>query len=944
MIRNKNIHKKFCTVMISLGLFFSLGQLAYAHNRDIADAEAIVSVSPTIENYKRLHALYKYQVCKYASLGKYDKAITLKSKDSGIKDVALSEAYCAMKKAEAAEKTANQLGSASDWENAAILWNQAANWYAVAELPEAINNNKKRVYSAKCHAISATYIHLINQQNEMSPIELSNKYESLINEWNNIAKLAESVEYDRLSSCYEITDVEQPAKYSELARAQIVLLQSKFMSEIANKTPECKDAEVAVASIPTIENLTLLRSLYQQNTNNHLSQEHLTETDTSKANEDKINDIMLANAHNAMAMAEAVEKTADQLCSANDWENASIFWYRAANWYTACKDDSSSKNSKKRADLTRYYAISAKLHMTYTHLMSLQNIMSLTELLNNYDNLINSWNNIIKLAQESNLFQLLAFGKIVNKNTAQYASEARKQLNRLTSLQSKSMSEKENDSPECTVSEIMAKKDPTIKNLEPLHALYLQNTSKHLPLENHTETEIPQTQKLTIKDTIKMNIQNTMAMAKRVEDSAIKFDSACDWEKSEMLWNQAATLRYKAARLSDTSQYTITAAENKIGEYSAQYHAISARINATFTKLCTWQTKMSPTEQLNNYYYLINRWNNIIKLAQESEFYQLSSFGKIIDKKPSEYIEKANICIELLRLENLIDKANKNKTTECDTEVEKYKNKIFNQAILSPQNESLLTHLLNARAEGFSSLVDENKSAENYGKLAQYWDDVVKFNKLKSKDSKSLLPSARAAEARAKQMEMLVENNKTPDNYKKLAKAWDYTANLYSAIKDLPQQPIACAKARIKAAEAKINKKDMKYNCKSHKYYKNLARYWYDIAISYNLLVSKAPLEVTLYPIKTSQINTLAKRAHLCLSKAKQQAEVAKAATTWKVSKESDWNKAIDLYTDAVKVFESSIDKPRFTNQARIHANKSLYSAHAIYAKLMAADIWEEAK
>ncbi len=58
-MRNRNTYKKFCTIMIALGLVFSGGQLAYAHSQELKEAEAVVASKPTIENLIYIHDLYR---------------------------------------------------------------------------------------------------------------------------------------------------------------------------------------------------------------------------------------------------------------------------------------------------------------------------------------------------------------------------------------------------------------------------------------------------------------------------------------------------------------------------------------------------------------------------------------------------------------------------------------------------------------------------------------------------------------------------------------------------------------------------------------------------------------------------------------------------------------------------------------------------------------------
>ena len=74
MMHNKNIYKKLCTATISLGLLFSIGQFAYAHNPNLRAAEQLAASEPTIENLTYLRSLYEIDIQQHYANGENDKA------------------------------------------------------------------------------------------------------------------------------------------------------------------------------------------------------------------------------------------------------------------------------------------------------------------------------------------------------------------------------------------------------------------------------------------------------------------------------------------------------------------------------------------------------------------------------------------------------------------------------------------------------------------------------------------------------------------------------------------------------------------------------------------------------------------------------------------------------------------------------------------------------
>ena len=74
-MRNKNTCKKLCSIMIAVGLVFSGGQLAHAHNQKLKDAEAMVASNPTIENLTYIRKLYRKDIKKHKLNHEFDEAL-----------------------------------------------------------------------------------------------------------------------------------------------------------------------------------------------------------------------------------------------------------------------------------------------------------------------------------------------------------------------------------------------------------------------------------------------------------------------------------------------------------------------------------------------------------------------------------------------------------------------------------------------------------------------------------------------------------------------------------------------------------------------------------------------------------------------------------------------------------------------------------------------------
>lgn len=73
-MRNRNTCKKLCTAMIALGLVFSGGKLAYAHNPELINAERDITTNQTKEHLLHLCDLYHQDVIDHNSRGELAEA------------------------------------------------------------------------------------------------------------------------------------------------------------------------------------------------------------------------------------------------------------------------------------------------------------------------------------------------------------------------------------------------------------------------------------------------------------------------------------------------------------------------------------------------------------------------------------------------------------------------------------------------------------------------------------------------------------------------------------------------------------------------------------------------------------------------------------------------------------------------------------------------------
>lgn len=71
---NGNIYKKFCAIIISLGVILSVEQYSYAHSPELEAAERAAKENLTIEILERLCILYQQDVEHHEANGEYDKA------------------------------------------------------------------------------------------------------------------------------------------------------------------------------------------------------------------------------------------------------------------------------------------------------------------------------------------------------------------------------------------------------------------------------------------------------------------------------------------------------------------------------------------------------------------------------------------------------------------------------------------------------------------------------------------------------------------------------------------------------------------------------------------------------------------------------------------------------------------------------------------------------
>ena len=204
MMHNKNIYKKLCTATISLGLLFSIGQFAYAHNPNLYDAEELAASNPTIENLTHLRALYAMDMLQHYANGENDEAKEAEQKlqktqaqINSILDPAKYEDNLKYQ-IEAAEESANRLAlfieKSKLTDRTAEQYETLAQRYdALAELakPHTKYSEKAIEYQIKAAEAKAKQADLTISESRRSN-RTAKQYETLAQRYDALAELAKS--------------------------------------------------------------------------------------------------------------------------------------------------------------------------------------------------------------------------------------------------------------------------------------------------------------------------------------------------------------------------------------------------------------------------------------------------------------------------------------------------------------------------------------------------------------------------------------------------------------------------------------------------------------------------------------------------------------------------------------------------------------------------------
>ena len=200
MMHNKNIYKKLCTATISLGLLFSIGQFAYAHDQSLKVVETFVRSKPTIEHLTLLRSLYEIDIQQHYAKGQIKEAIEAEQKLQ--KTQAQINSILAPAKhednlkyqIEAAEESANRLALFIEKSKLTHRTDEqyetlAQCWDALAELAQSHPTYSQNVleYQIKAAKAKASQLDIIGRHNTTAE-----QYEALAQRWDAVVELAQS--------------------------------------------------------------------------------------------------------------------------------------------------------------------------------------------------------------------------------------------------------------------------------------------------------------------------------------------------------------------------------------------------------------------------------------------------------------------------------------------------------------------------------------------------------------------------------------------------------------------------------------------------------------------------------------------------------------------------------------------------------------------------------
>ena len=356
MMHNKNIYKKLCTATISLGLLFSIGQFAYAHDPNLYDAEKLAASNPTLENLTHLRSLYKMDIKQHYAKGENDEAKEAEQKlqktQAQIKSIlepAKHEDNLEYQ-IEAAEinayKAQTIVSCYATSKNYALL----AQYYdAVAELANTLPKYSEKAIEYQIKAAEARAHQLDEFIHESARNDrTAEQYETLAQRWDALAELAKSHQ-----------------KYSEN------ILNYKIYAAIARKNQQ---AVIIVRNGRTPGNYETLAQRYDE-----ISQSYNLDGQYADAIEYKRSAIG--------AMLSMVDLTKDFNEKCNAYERAIAYNDDAATFAEASgwPHDSVAKFKKRAAE--------SRIKLSQT-------ILEHESTLENYDNWVRRWEELVQLFDE----------------------------------------------------------------------------------------------------------------------------------------------------------------------------------------------------------------------------------------------------------------------------------------------------------------------------------------------------------------------------------------------------------------------------------------------------------------------------------------------------------------------------------------------------------------
>ena len=406
MMHNKSIYKKLCTATISLGLLFSIGQFAYAHDPNLKVVETFVGSNPTIENLTLLRTLYKMDIQQHHINGENDEANEAEQKlkktqaqinsilDPAKHDECKIEAYI-YDAEESAKQLASYIKNSKLTDRTVEQYETLAQrWDAVAELAQFHTKYSKKAieYQIKAAKARASKIDVMEL-----PDRTAEQYEDLAQCWDAVVESAQSrpAYSDRLLG-YQI----------EAARARSVQAQIMVGN---NKTPKnyetlakCfdelsklynSDEEYAVAitykslAIGAISSIADLTEDFNEKCNTYEKaikyyNEAVAFAETSGWADYSIVNFKTEAAWSRIDLAKTILERESTLKNYNNW--------------VRCYEELVQLLDKNIDDFNRIDAAEARVHAAIAKAEQANFIVEQHETVDNYDALIQRWNEVVE--------------------------------------------------------------------------------------------------------------------------------------------------------------------------------------------------------------------------------------------------------------------------------------------------------------------------------------------------------------------------------------------------------------------------------------------------------------------------------------------------------------------------------------------------------------------